>query len=60
MNVAMILASAQLVGMVLSVSFLLRVRRLSVGIWSTIPSYQRSRAGSDVTQPSEIDQIFRA
>ena len=43
MNVAMILASAQFAGMVLSVSFLLRVRRLSVGIWSANPSDQRSR-----------------
>ena len=60
MNVAMILASAQVAGMVLSVSVLLRVRRLSVRIWSTIPSYQRSHEGGDVTQPSGIGQVSRA
>jgi hypothetical protein len=60
MNVAMILASAQLAGMVLSISFLLRVRRLSAGIWSISPTYQLSLAESDVKQPSEVEQIFRA
>jgi hypothetical protein len=60
MSVAMILVSAQLAGTALSFSFLVRVRRLSVGIRSIVPSYQRSHAGSDVTEPSGIDQIFRA
>jgi len=60
MNAEMIHAGAQFLGMVLSFMLLLRIRRLSIGLWSTGPSYQCLPTGSDVEQPSEIDQIFRA
>jgi hypothetical protein len=60
MNAEMILAGAQFVGMALSFTLLLRARRLSVGLWSTGPSYQRLSAGSGVDHPTEIDKIFRS
>jgi len=60
MNAEMILAGTQFDGMVLSFTLLLRARRLSVGLWSTGPSFQRLPAGSDVEHLAEIDQIFRA
>ena len=60
MNAGMILASTQFVGMVLSFTLLLRVRRLSMGLWSPGPSYERMSTGSGVEQPTEIVEIFRA
>lgn len=60
MNAERILAGTQFIGMVLSFALLLRARRLSVGLWSTGHSCQRLPTGSDVEQPSEIDQKFRA
>jgi hypothetical protein len=60
MNAEMILTGTKFLGMVLSFTLLLRARQLSVGLWSTEKSRQRLPTGSDVKQPSEIDQIFRA
>ncbi len=59
MSAKMILASAQLVGMVLSFAFLLRARRLSVGLWSTGHSCRRLPTVNGIEQPAEIDQKFR-
>ncbi len=50
MNAEMILAGtrlAQLVGMVLSFTLLLRARQLSVGLWSTTSSNQHLPTRSD-------------
>lgn len=60
MNAEMIFAGTQFVGMVLSFTLLLRVRRISIGLWSTGPSYQYLSTGSGVEQPSDSVQIFRA
>ncbi len=60
MNVGMIFLGAYLVGTVLSFAILLRVLQLSVGLWSKKPSCQRLTSGSDIEQPSGIDQVFRA
>jgi hypothetical protein len=59
MSAKMILASAQLIGMVLSFALLHRTRRLSVGLCSTVSSRQSLPAGSDVTQSVEIEKRFR-
>jgi hypothetical protein len=59
MNTEMIFAGTQLVGMVLSFTLLLRARRLSVELWSTRLSYQRSYTKSNVEQLAEISRIFR-
>ncbi len=59
MSAKMILASAQLVGMVLSFALLHRTRRLSVGLCSPGSSHQSLPTVSDVTQSVEIDQRFR-
>jgi hypothetical protein len=58
MNAETIQAGMQFVVMMLSFALLLRVRRLSVGLWSTEPSCQRLPVGSEVGQPSESDQIL--
>jgi hypothetical protein len=60
MNAEMILADAQVLGMVLSFMLLLKVRRLSMGLWSTGPSYQCLPTGSGVEPPANTGQIFRA
>jgi len=54
MNVDMVLAGAQFVCMLLSFTLLLGARRLSVGLCSTAPSYQRLPTRSDVQNPLNL------
>jgi hypothetical protein len=58
MNAETIQTGIQILVMVLSFVLLLRVRRLSLGLWSTEPSCQPLPVGSDGGQPSESDQIL--
>jgi hypothetical protein len=60
MNLEMIFAGAFVVGSVLSFTILFRALRLSFGLWSTVPSYQRLPARSDVEQQAKNDRLFRA
>ena len=60
MNLEKIFAGAYVVGTVLSLTILFRALRLSFGLWSTVPSYQRLPAKSDVEQQAKTDQLFRA
>lgn len=60
MNLEMILDGVLLVAMALSFALLHKVRRLSVALWSTGPSYRCLPTDSNLEQPTEIDQIFRA
>lgn len=59
MNMEMILAGAQYVGIALSIALLLRVRRPSVGLWSTDLSYQRMPKQIHIEQPTEINERFK-
>jgi len=60
MNEGMIVAGTQCVGMVLSFTLLLRVRRLSVGIWSKDPSSERVFTGSRAEIVVGFERTFRA
>jgi hypothetical protein len=55
MNADMIITGIMLVGTVLSFTFLLRARRLSVELWSAKSSSQCSSIGSDVACPVDMN-----
>jgi len=55
MNAESILAGAQTIAGALSLALLFRVRRHSVALLSTRPSYEPSRTGSDLVQRTEVD-----